>query len=96
MTSRISLRGLRRLIQDDKIKYNIHNISVVTEGMLFKLKRFLPSSAVKCFTHNPRFSVRAALDPLGFRWSVLGQDTSKTQPSTSETQEGNEKHELSA
>ena len=49
---------------------------------------FLRGPVVKCLTRNPWFEPHRIL--LGFRGSVLAQDTSELQPSTGETQERHE------
>ena len=52
----------------------------------------LRGSVLKCLTRNTGVLGSRALDSLLFFFcgSVLGQDTSEPQPSTSETQEGHE------
>ena len=61
--------------------------TTTTNKILPKQSGVLHGSVVKYLTCNPSVMVQGTLDPLGFHGSVLGQDTSKPQPSTSETQE---------
>ena len=58
-------------------------VCVIVTAFFFKHFNFLPND--KCLTCNP-----LVLNSLGFRGSVIGQDTSEPQPSTGETKERHE------
>ena len=76
---------------------------MVWEEMIFKgFLLWLPwrvprGSVVKCLTRNPGVLGLSCTESSGvfFRGSIFGQDTSKPQPSTGETQERQEQRELS-